>query len=125
MILKKVIVTNFRGINGSVTVFFDLFNCIVGQNDAGKSTILKALDAFINETTLTRADYNVEAQGNQIIIELFFDCKNKLLALGEEILTTIEAEELINEEGLFAWKKTWNVTDLSKEKIQWQQRFYI
>ena len=59
MILKKAVITNFRGINGSITVNFDLFNCIVGQNDAGKSTILKALDASLNETTLSRADYNV------------------------------------------------------------------
>ena len=100
MILKKAVITNFRGINGSITVNFDLFNCIVGQNDAGKSTILKALDASLNETTLSRADYNVQAQDNQIIVELFFDCKNKQYLLGEEILTTIEDEELTKEEQL-------------------------
>ena len=76
MILKKAVITNFRGINGSITVNFDLFNCIVGQNDAGKSTILKALDASLNETTLSRADYNVQAQDNQIIVELFFNIIN-------------------------------------------------
>ena len=46
MILKKAIISNFRGINGTVEVDFDLFNCIVGQNDVGKSTILKAIDAL-------------------------------------------------------------------------------
>ena len=116
MILKKAVITNFRGINGSITVNFDLFNCIVGQNDAGKSTILKALDASLNETTLSRADYNVQAQDNQIIVELFFDCKNKQYLLGEEILTTIEEEELTNDENLLVWKKVWNVTETNVSK---------
>lgn len=116
MILKKAIITNFRGINGSITVNFDLFNCIVGQNDVGKSTISKALDASLNETTLIRADYNVQAQDNQIIVELFFDCKNKQFVLGEEILTTIEDEELTNEENLLVWKKVWNVTETNVSK---------
>lgn len=105
MILKKAIITNFRGINGSITVTFDMFNCIVGQNDAGKSTILKAIDAALNETSLTKADYNVTAQNNQISVELFFDARNKEYLLGEEILTTIENEELVNAEGLLVWKK--------------------
>lgn len=116
MILKKAIITNFRGINGSITVNFDLFNCIVGQNDAGKSTILKALDASLNETTLSRTDYNVLAQDNQIVVELFFDCQNEQYVLGEEIQTTIEGEELTNEEGLLVWKKVWNVTETNVSK---------
>lgn len=127
MILRKAVITNFRGINGCVTVHFDLFNCIVGQNDAGKSTILKAIDASLNETTLTRADYNVVAQDNQIIVELFFDCNNKQYLLGEEIPTTIEDEELVNEEGLLTWRKIWNVTDtnVSKPKISIIRKRYV
>ena len=70
MILRKAIISNYRGINGSITVNFDLFNCIVGQNDAGKSTILKAIDASLNETNLTRSDYNVQATENIISVEL-------------------------------------------------------
>ncbi len=93
-----------------------MFNCIIGQNDAGKSTILKALDASLNDTTLTRTDYNVAAQNNQISVELFFDARNKEYLLGEEILTTIEDEELVNADGLLVWKKVWNVTDTNVSK---------
>lgn len=127
MILQKAIITNFRGINGSVTVNFDLFNCIVGQNDAGKSTILKALDASLNEITLSKNDYNVEALDNQISVELFFECKNKHYTLGEEILTTIEDEELTNEDNLLVWKKVWNVTEanVSKSKTSIVRKKYI
>ena len=66
MKLKKAVITNFRGINGTISVDFGMFNCIVGQNDAGKSTILKAIDTSLNEVKLTRADYNVLAEDNQI-----------------------------------------------------------
>lgn len=111
MKLTKAIITNFRGINGTITVDLGLFNCIVGQNDAGKSTILKAIDTSLNEIKLTKADYNVLAENNQIVIELHFDCMGKQYFLGEEIATTIESEELVNSENLLVWKKVWNVTE--------------
>jgi len=111
MILKKAVISNYRGINGTIEVEFDLFNCIVGQNDAGKSTILKAIDASLNEIKLTKADFNVLSEENQIIVELHFDCEKKEYKLGEEILTTFEKEELINQENVLVWMKTWNVNE--------------
>jgi predicted ATP-dependent endonuclease of OLD family len=110
MILKKIRIQNFRGVNGSVEIDIHLFNCIVGQNDAGKSTVLRALDAVLNDK-LSRADYNILATDNQISIELYFDCQNKEILLGEEIPTTFEKEELINSNRLLVWKKTWEVKD--------------
>ncbi|KAA6343151.1 hypothetical protein EZS27_009156 [termite gut metagenome] len=126
MILKKVILKSFRGVNSIIDIDFHLFNCIVGQNDTGKSTILKAIDTVLNETKLTRADYNVLANDNQISIELLFGCQNKELLLGEEIITTIEREELTNQDGLLVWKKTWNVTDtnVSTPKISIMRKKY-
>ena len=94
MILKKITISNYRGINGTVTVDFDMFNCIVGQNDAGKSTILKAIDLALNETKLTRSDYNVQSAENQISVELLFDCQNTQHYLGEEILTRFNTRRL-------------------------------
>lgn len=126
MILRKAIISNYRGINGSITVNFNLFNCIVGQNDAGKSTILKAIDASLNDNNPARSDYNVQSTENIISVELFFDCQNTQYLLGEEILTTIEAEELVNDEGLLVWKKVWNVTEtnISKPKTSITRKKY-
>lgn len=126
MILKKVTLTNYRGINGTISADLNLFTCVVGQNDAGKSTILKALDAFINDSGISRSDYNVHAQDNKIEIELFFDCLKREFLLGEEILTTIEDEELINDNRLLQLKKTWTVTDTSigKPKLQLVRKKY-
>jgi len=111
MILKKAILTNYRGINGSKEINFDLFNCIVGQNDAGKSTILKALDIFLNGVKPTRPDMNVQSADNFFSVELFFDSKNKECFLGEQITTTIGAEEIVNADNLLVIKKTWAVTE--------------
>lgn len=116
MLLKQIKINNFRGINTPITVDFNSLNSIVGQNDAGKSTILRALDAVLKETTLSRTDYNVDATNNQIMIELILDCKNKEFLLGEEIETSIEAEELTNENGLLVWQKIWNVTENAVSK---------
>ncbi len=54
MILKKGIVTNFRGIKCSININFDLFNRIVGQNDAVSQRYEKELDASLDEATLSR-----------------------------------------------------------------------
>ncbi len=109
MILKQAVISNFRGINDPRTIHFNGFNCIVGQNDAGKSTILRALDVFLNETKPTKADYNISGTDNLISIELRFDFQNAPLLLGEQIETTVEDEELVNEEGLVCIRKTWSV----------------
>ncbi|MBS1778726.1 MAG: AAA family ATPase [Bacteroidetes bacterium] len=116
MILKKISLTNFRGVNGTVDANVNKFTCVVGQNDAGKSTILRALDAFINDSGLSRADYNVYAQNNRIEIELFFDSQSGSHTLGEEIATTIENEELTNSDGLLQLKKVWSITETNVGK---------
>lgn len=77
MILKKAILTNYRGINGSKQINFELFNCVVGQNDAGKSTILKALDIFLNGANPTRADLNVLSAEQNFSVELFLTAKTE------------------------------------------------
>jgi putative ATP-dependent endonuclease of OLD family len=111
MILKKIILTNYRGIYGSISVDCNLFNCIVGQNDAGKSTILKALDIFLNEVKPSSEDLHVLSAERSFSIELLFDCQGKEYYLGEEILTTIENEELVNIDNLLTLKKTWIVKE--------------
>ncbi len=40
MFLKQIKINNFRGVNTEITVDFNSLNSIVGQNDAGKSTIV-------------------------------------------------------------------------------------
>ena len=52
MKIKKIIIDNYRGINVPTEINLHDFTCIVGKNDVGKSTILKALDIFLNDSTI-------------------------------------------------------------------------
>lgn len=47
MKITKLIINNFRAFKHAEIVFDD-FNCIIGKNDTGKSTILAALEWFFN-----------------------------------------------------------------------------
>ena len=72
MWLVKAVISNFRGIKEPTEITFRNFNTIVGKNDAGKSTILKALNVFFNNVSFNKDDVNVFADGN-VTIELYFE----------------------------------------------------
>ena len=48
MRITKLIINNFRAFKRA-EIAFDDFNCIIGKNDTGKSTILAALEWFFNQ----------------------------------------------------------------------------
>ncbi len=52
MRMKKVILENFRGYHLCTEVSLDQFTALIGRNDAGKSTILEALDYFFENGLL-------------------------------------------------------------------------
>lgn len=70
MKLKSAVIKNYRGIKEETLVSFQDFNCIVGKNDVGKSTLLKAIDAFLNENNPNIEDKNVYSDSNFIEINL-------------------------------------------------------
>lgn len=49
MKLVNIVLKNYRGIKDETKIRVNNFCCIVGKNDVGKSTILKAVDAFLND----------------------------------------------------------------------------
>ena len=73
MKIKEIVIENFRTYKEATTVTFDDFNCIVGKNDVGKSTILKALDWFFNDTKIDDYDRNIDKQNEPMSVEITFD----------------------------------------------------
>ena len=68
MKIKKIILNNFRAYTNAEIVLDD-FNCIIGKNDVGKSTIFAALDLFLHQdNNVNEYDYNVKE--NSILITL-------------------------------------------------------
>ncbi|MDB5264047.1 MAG: ATP-dependent endonuclease of the family-like protein, partial [Adhaeribacter sp.] len=113
MRLKKCHITNFRGIKNKIEVCFDDFIVIVGINDAGKSTILKALDLFLNDSEASRDMLNISAENQLVEIECVFNANHKDIIIDDSVTTTFELEGLTNEEGLLHIKKVYN-TSLSR-----------
>jgi putative ATP-dependent endonuclease of OLD family len=113
MKIVKARIKNFRGIKDEIEVKFDSYCVIVGQNDAGKSTVLKALNAFINDKDIDKDSANVSTDNGVVEIELYFDPQNASVIIDEQVETTFEAEGLTTAEGYVVLKKVWN-TSLSR-----------
>lgn len=111
MKLRKIIIENYKGINAKVEISINDFNCIVGKNDVGKSTLLKAIDAFINDNGPTADDKNIYNESNLVSIEMQFDAGKQDVVFDETLPVTFEDEDFVNIEGLLSVKKTWDVSN--------------
>jgi len=74
-LLKEIAISGFKGIKDRVVIIPRQFNVIVGKNDAGKSTILKALDLFLNNKAFVPENLNNQTS-QYTVIELIFDPNN-------------------------------------------------
>ena len=52
MKISKIRIKNYRGIKNSGWIEFDRLNAIVGKNDAGKSSILHAINDWQKEINI-------------------------------------------------------------------------
>ena len=80
MKITKVKIKNFRAFE-DVTIDFSDFNCIIGKNDCGKSTVFAALDWFFNDKGLEdRLDINVKANnGDDIEVKVSITFDNQII----------------------------------------------
>lgn len=60
MKIKKIRIQNFRAFKDVDEFELKDFNCIIGKNDSGKSTILAALEWFFSDKELNEFDVNVD-----------------------------------------------------------------
>lgn len=119
MKIVQISIENFKGIKDKVEITTNDFNCIVGKNDVGKSTVLKALDIFLNDKSPSREDKNAYVDSTSIMIELTFEINtNTSITIDEAIPTTFIEEELLNERGQLVIKKVWNVAN-DRPKVEW------
>ncbi|MCS0182637.1 AAA family ATPase [Vibrio alginolyticus] len=111
--LEKIAISGFKGISERVEIPAKDFNVIVGKNDAGKSTVLKALDLFIN-TKQYQAEYLNNTTEQFSIIELYFCPNHTQIVIDENTTTTFEAEGLVNSDGYLHLTKRWDGTKSGK-----------
>ncbi|MBL3575665.1 ATP-binding protein [Rhodovulum sulfidophilum] len=109
MKIEAVILENFRRYRGRNRILISEFTTIIGRNDAGKSTILEALDIFFGGSTkLDKDDLSRGADGDEIKIGVVFSGFPEELTIDRGAITTLANEHLLNEGGQLEIHKTYN-----------------
>lgn len=94
-------VANLRCYRDEVSVRIGSLTAMVGQNDAGKSTLLEGLAVFFGEQKLDKGDVNVAAaeSGDPVRITAIFADHPLKLVLDDARATSLETEHLLNPDG--------------------------
>ena len=110
MKLAAVILENFRGYNQSTRIEVDDLTAFIGKNDAGKSTILEALEIFFNDGKPERGDACVYGAETTIRIGCAFKNLPVEIVLDAATPTALAAEYLLNENGELEIVKEWDAS---------------
>lgn len=116
MKLIKLTIENFRCYRAPITLSFDEMTTIIGCNDAGKSSIMDALDVFFNEKPLDKNDASKGGNSKAVTIICHFGDLPENLILDESSATNLNSEFLLNFDGELEIKKIYNCS-LEKPKI--------
>ncbi|MCI5189857.1 MAG: DUF2813 domain-containing protein, partial [Candidatus Electrothrix sp. AS4_5] len=110
MKVKKIIIENFRGYKNRTTIDLDDFTVFIGKNDAGKSTILEALDIYFGNSNPDPGDACVSGDATKVRIGCVFTNFPKELVIDSSNPTTLEKEYLLNIDGDLEIHKIYNCT---------------
>ena len=99
MKLKEVKLQNFRGYKNEVTITFENLTVLIGRNDAGKSSILDALNIFFNNADIEREDACVYGNANDVRIACVFSELPSEIVLDDQHPTTLQKEYLVRQDG--------------------------
>lgn len=102
MILKTIILKNFRGYNGEHRIDVSSgITALIGKNDAGKSTLLEALDIFYGDSKPELSDLNIYAKDREMVFGAVFSDLPKTVSVDTSATTSLPEEYLVNKDGDF------------------------
>ncbi|WP_186203968.1 ATP-binding protein [Burkholderia gladioli] len=116
MKLKSMTLENFRCYKSPITVTFDDLTTLIGRNDAGKSTLLEALDVFFNDKALDKNDAAKGGAAKAVTITCVFREPPSQLVLDESVPTSLAEEHLLNADGDLEITKVYNCS-IDKPKL--------
>jgi putative ATP-dependent endonuclease of the OLD family len=102
MKLTKIVLENFRSYRDLTKINVEDLTVFVGKNDAGKTSILEALEIFFNNeiVKLETADTSVGSDSTKIRIGCCFSqLPNDPIVLDRSATTSLKSEYLLNEDG--------------------------
>lgn len=120
MRLECIKLKNFRGYKSETIVPISSLTAFIGKNDAGKSTVLEALEIFFNNKTVVceRDDLNINGEDALIEITCIFSEIQDEIIIDAANPTSLEEEHLLNENNNLEIKKVFSATAAKpKEKV--------
>jgi putative ATP-dependent endonuclease of the OLD family len=119
MKLDKVKIRNFRGFRNETEIHLNSITAFIGRNDAGKSTILEALEIFFNNKTVVceKDDLSKFADDRDIEISCFFSNIPQEVVIDTAFPTSLSDEYLLNRQGELEIKKVFAATAKPKANV--------
>lgn len=120
MKLETIKIKNFRGYKTETTIPISDLTAFIGKNDAGKSTVLEALEIFFNNSLISieKADLNIEADDANIEITCVFAEYPEEIIIDTANPTSLASEHLLNQDHKLEIKKVYAATAAKpKEKV--------
>lgn len=108
MKIKRLRVRNFRCYQEEISVDFGDITAFVGKNDVGKSSLMDALDMFLNDGVPDRHDASKAGDAKDLTIICEFSEVPTQLVIDDANPTSLSDEHLLNSEGLLEIHKTYS-----------------
>jgi len=107
MRLVEIKLKNFRAYANETTIAVEPMTVLIGRNDAGKSSILDALDIFFYDGLIEKDDCCVHSDSTEIQITCVFEELPEQLVIDEQHPTSLQAEHLLRADGKLEIVKTY------------------
>jgi hypothetical protein len=114
--LLEVRLRNYRCYRDEISIRFDDLTTLIGRNDSGKSTILEALNLFLNDGVPDGDDACKDGNHKDLAIITVFSEPPSAIILDQDAETTLQGEHLLNPDGHLEIHKIFNGS-LDKPKI--------
>lgn len=114
--LRQLRMRNFRCYRDEVSINFDDLTALIGRNDSGKSSILEAIEMFLDDAAPDKDDACKHGNPRDLAIIGIFDEVPEKLVLDQEAETSLQDEYLLNSDGQLEIHKIFNGS-LEKPKI--------
>jgi len=108
MKLETLRVRNFRCYGNEVSVDFSEITALIGRNDAGKSSLMDALDIFLNDGAPDSDDATKNADAKDLTIICEFSGFPSYIVIDDSNPTSLIEEGLLNEAGHLEIHKTYS-----------------
>jgi len=118
MKLTEIKLQNYRSYCDETCIGIDDLTVIVGRNDAGKSTVLEALDVFFNNANLEKEDACVRGDARNVRITCVFRDLPTELVLDEQHPTTLGDEYLLREDGCLEVCRVYDCSSAKGKQIR-------